>query len=104
MTAAVELGVALSTRNGRYPRRDTTPTMSEYDDDGRSFFQSRRVRGFLVIAAVIFGSVGAVSFATTPGQPMAVLRTTVVVGGPFVSMIGIGMIFAYLASHAAQLE
>lgn len=78
--------------------------MSEYDDDGRSFVQSRRVRGFLVIAAVIFGSVGAVSFATTPGQPMAVLRTVVVVGGPFVSMIGIGMIFAYLATHAAQLE
>jgi hypothetical protein len=77
--------------------------MSEYDD-GRSFFQSRRVRGFLVIAAVIFGSVGTVSFATTPGQPIAVLRTMVVVGGPFVSMIAIGMVFAYLATHAAQLE
>ena len=77
--------------------------MSEYDD-GRSFFESRRVRGFLVIAAVIFGSVGAVSFATTPGRPVEVLETMVVVGGPFVSMIGIGMIFAYLATHAAQLE
>ncbi|MFT4881439.1 MAG: hypothetical protein ACI9HI_001443 [Salinirussus sp.] len=87
------------------PSRDTDHhTMSEHDDDGRRFLQSRRVRGFLVVAAVMFGSVGAVSFATTPGQPVAVLRTMAVVGGPFVSMVGIGMIFAYLATHAAQLE
>jgi hypothetical protein len=73
-------------------------------DANTSRLQSKGVRRFLLLSAGILAAVGAVSFATTPGQPAAVVRTVVMVGGPFVSMMALGLIFAYLANHTAQFE
>lgn len=69
-----------------------------------SRLQSRGIRRFLLLSAGILVAVGAVSFATTPGQPVAVVRTVVMVGGPLVSMMALGLVFAYLANHTAQFE